>query len=254
MNESPELIGTMPSVPQPQAQEKITPSQPRISGTSGRFALFLCALCLCIFPTYAHLEELSAGVFYGIAFVILIIVSTSLRREIARRKQKAPSLAGDSKASPGLDVLRKRQRSTSIGVGIGILLLLIGVSLLVFPTEIQIGSASINVCGGSLFLVMIGIITIYVARMQQRRNRRLLAEAETQAKPGAVSASRSNVLQSSLGILFTSLFVLALPQWENMNDLIRGICYGIGLMFFMLSLLALSSAISRRMAAASQPQ
>lgn len=85
MSESPEIAGSMPSVPQPKPLQHMSPP-----GNSWVFVgLVLCAVSLLAFPKYAQTDNLGTGIFDGMGLLLLlfaIIVLSSLVSSLIPRR------------------------------------------------------------------------------------------------------------------------------------------------------------------------
>jgi hypothetical protein len=80
MNGSPEIIGSMPSMP----AQKPLQTRPSSSYTWVYVGFFLYAVCAVVFPIYANIGRMGTGIFDGMGFLILLIAIMTLSSGISR--------------------------------------------------------------------------------------------------------------------------------------------------------------------------
>jgi hypothetical protein len=99
MSESPEILGSMPSVPQHQPLQH----RPMPGNAWGGVGFFLCAVCLLVLPHYAgtDTDTLGTGMFDGIGLIVLVLAITGLWSGVARRvgRNQAPKGAESGSSS-----------------------------------------------------------------------------------------------------------------------------------------------------------
>jgi hypothetical protein len=247
MSEPSEFIGSMPSIPERKPLQQ-TPAQqkPRPGNLGVGIGFFLCAVCLLVFPTYANMDNLSTGIFYGMGFFVLLIAILGLINEVSRRVRKSKPLKA-IEAGPGSGVPQRKRRSN--GIGVGLFFFLFGAALLAFPGETDTGDLSLKIYGAGLILMLIGIIGIGIGLSRRSRENRLLAAAEARSGSGVQGEQRNT--DGFVGYIFIFLlgiYLLAFPQGTSIPALSKGIFYGVGLIMLLLAILGLCNAISRRVA------
>ena len=235
MSESPEIAGSMPSVPQGQPlQHKPNPVYAWVF-----VGFFLCAVCLLGFPKYANTDPLGTGIFDGMGLTVLLLAISGLCNGVARRvgRNRPPKA---TEAGTGLGVTRRKRRSNSVGVGL--FFALFGVCLLVFP------GATTQINGAGLLMLLIGLISLSTVVFRRSRESRRGEAAEARSGPEAQGRRRkSNGMGVSFFWLLLGVYWLAFPQGTSMDAFSRGFFYGMGFIILLFAIMALSSGVSRRM-------
>jgi MFS family permease len=241
MSESPEFIGSMPSVPQHQLPPPVPEQKPKADNRGAFIGFFLCAVCLFGFPSYAQTDDLGTGIFYGMGLFLLLIAFSGLLGILVKRGSKdRPPKARPAPRKP------RRVRQLN-GILFGIVILLLGVYLLTSPDLVDI-----NIFG--LFFLIVGIGVIFFAIVGIFRSRRRLAEFESGAGSAARSQqTKSQILLSGLYMLFAGACLFVFPRIMGANAFVRGFLYGIGLIILMLAMLVLGNALSMRRSAPVSP-
>jgi hypothetical protein len=245
MSESPEFIGSMPSVPQRQSPPQMPEQKPGTSNLGGLVGFSFCAVCLLVFPFYAQTDALGTGIFDGMGAFLLFLTIVGSLRVLAKRagtSNKPPKVA---KARPATGSSRRVRQLN--GILLGVALLLLGVYLLTSPDLVDI-----NIFG--LFFLIVGIGVIFFAIVGIFRSRRRLAEFESGAGSAARSQqTKSQILLSGLYMLFAGACLFVFPRIMGANAFVRGFLYGIGLIILMLAMLVLGNALSMRRSAQVSP-
>lgn len=231
MDNLPEVVGSMPSVP----VQKPVQTKPRSSNFGASAGFFLWSGCALAFPEYTHIDDLSTGVFYGISFVLLFIAIAGLWDNFKRRNNH-PSKATVTKATS----TKPRKRRGLYITRIFLVLILCGIFLLTFPT--QAGFLSV-----AIFLVLlIGIIVFYRVISQRGKSHKPLESVGTgSGSTTSPRKSKSNGLEIGLAYLFIGLYFLAIPKIMNENGLAAGIFYGMGLTILSIAIMGLCNVVSR---------
>lgn len=123
MSEFPEVVGSMPSVP----EHKPPQQKPKSSNLNIYVGFFLCAVCLLVFPRYVNTDNLNTGIFYGIGLVLLSLAIAGLCMGLSKSRDNKSLEAAAKPARP-----RKRRGLYMTRLFFG--LLLFGLYLLEFPT------------------------------------------------------------------------------------------------------------------------
>jgi hypothetical protein len=243
MSESPEFIGSMPSVPQRQSPPQMPEQKPGTSNLGGLVGFSFCAVCLLVFPFYAQTDALGTGIFDGMGAFLLFLTIVGSLRVLAKRagtSNKPPKVA---KARPATGSSRRVRQLN--GILLGVALLLLGVYLLTSPDLVDI-----NIFG--LFFLIVGIGVIFFAIVGIFHSRRRLADSESGSGPAALQQQqRSNTISSSISLLLAGICFLGLPR--GMSAFARGFLYGMGLLIVMLAMLVLGNAIFGRHSGPASP-
>jgi hypothetical protein len=257
MSELPDTIESMPSEPQQKSLQQ-TPSQPKPKPVNlgALIGFFLCAVCLLAFPKYANLDNLGTGIFYGMGLMVLFMwiiwLSSEVARQVSARQVRRNKPSKATEAGPGSGTPRRKRRLYSIVVSI--LCILVGLCLLAFPGETNMGDLSTQIYGVGLIVLLVGIIGLSTALSRRSRDRRLLEAAAAGSDTRAQEQQRrSNGIRAGIFLLLFGVCLLALPQGTNMGALSRGIFYGMGLIVLLITIIALSSTVSRRITGTVSP-
>lgn len=249
MEESSEFIGSMPSVPQPEPSTGNAQQRPAQNNLGLAIGMFLCALCLLVFPTYAHTDDLGTGIFYGVGGIMLSILLSAVCGSVMKRFGKGRPPASPSpgprpapKKNPWLQRLNE--------LLFGVVLFLLGLFLLTSPGVPDLGYVSL--LGLPVMVIGIGLLFFGIVRSIFGDGRAEAAEAAASPQ----ERKQEEVITNGLVWLLIGGCFLAFPQFTSLSELFRGILYGIGLVMLLLALLVLSSGITRNIArrkSASQP-
>lgn len=231
MSEWPEeAIGTMPSVPQP----KPLPQKPSANNNLGiGIGLLLCGLCLAAFPQYAPMNNMGTGIFYGMSLVFLLIALIIMGS--GRNKRK---LSEDKSRS----INHRKMRRIYIN-RFFVLLVILGLYVVAFPTTVALFYA----LGFMVLLSVIFVIYGIISRRAQKSKQLEVTQAEPHTGESQLRQTSSNV-DRGLGLLFfllIALFLLVFPKFMENNDLIAGIFYGAGLVALLLTIMGITSEISK---------
>lgn len=238
MDELPETIGSMPSVPQQEPRPPAPQPRPKSANQSVAIGFFLCAVCLFVFPTYAHMDDLGTGTFYGMGSMILLLAILSLFGTVTKRPGKnRPPKAFAARA--GAEKSSRLRRINSILFGVVILLL--GVFLMTSANVANMEDLSFV----GLIVLLLGVAVTFASIINySRANRRLAAAQAGQGTVTEEQRQRSNRIQSGFVLLFLGVCSLAFPRVMGVNAFGTGIIYGIGLVYLFMAMLVLGNAIA----------
>ncbi|HEY0756516.1 MAG TPA: hypothetical protein VGD98_21365 [Ktedonobacteraceae bacterium] len=233
MSEATDSSGSMPSMPELENSQQIEQQKPRAGQSGMIISLFLCSGCLLIFPTYARLDDLGTGIFYGMGLILLLMGIAVLVSRLAMRARASSVQTAEGR----LRMRPARQRSGLNGVLAGVCLLLLGIYFLAFPEVSGLG----NLLWLGLVLLFLGITVCYAVVVGRRRAKRLATAF------GSVNSQqqlrRSNSIRGGIYIFFLGACFLAFPLGTSLNALSRGIFYGMGLVLVLAAIIGLNSAL-----------
>ncbi len=239
MEESSEVIGSMPSVPQPEPPVRPAQPRPRSNEPGIAIGMFLCALCLLVFPAYAHTDDLGTGIFYGVGGVILSILLSAACGALMKRlgKNRAPAATRvRSKAEKRQGIQRLNE------ILFGVVLFLLGIFLLTSPGIPDLGYVSL--LGLPVMVIGIGLLFFGLVRSIFKEKRVEASEA-SKSTTTPQEQKQEDVITNALVWLLIAGCLLAFPQFAGLTELFRGILYGAGLVMLLLALLVLSRSITR---------
>lgn len=232
MNESPEIVGSMPSVP----AQKPLQHRPNLNYTPVYVGLLLYAMCAVAFPIYANTDRLGTGIFDGMGLIGLLIAVLGLLSEFIRRvrRNRPTQLAAGS----GLDTAR--QKNWSSNISIGLFFMVLGICLLVFP-----GATSL-MNGTGLLILLIGFIVLSLGLSRRSAYNRARGTTAAGLKIGVQEQRRAlNSISSGLYCLFLSIYFLVFPRGTGMDAFGKGLFYGMGFLTLFLAIMILGSGVSR---------
>jgi hypothetical protein len=238
MNESSEVIGSMPSVPQPELRPQ-TSREKQMPGNLMGLVFFLWAICLLVFPVYAHTDDLGTGVFDGMGLTLIMLIVLALLATFARRSGKNRR-SKTALARSGPKTPRRWQKMVN-GILFGMVFLLLGVYLLTSP---DLGDLSIV----GLFALALGIGVIFFVISRSVFNQVLLSTKRDRLENITIEQQQqSNNLNSGVFFLFVGICALAFPPRTSINAFACGIFYGTGLILLLLALVLLAIAVPRKL-------
>src|SRR5216683_5642662 len=237
MNESSEVIGSMPSVPQPELRPQ-TSQEKQMPGNLMGLVFFLWAICLLIFPVYAHIDDLGTGVFDGMGLTLIMLIVLALLATFARRSGKnRRSKTASARSGPKTP---RRWQKMANGILFGMVFLLLGVYLLTSP---DLGDLSIM----GLFALALGIGVIFFVVSRSIFNQvRLSANRDGLENISVERQQRSNNLNVGVFFFLIGICALAFPPRASINAFACGIFYGMGLTLLLLALVILTIAVPRK--------
>jgi hypothetical protein len=232
MNESPEIIGSMRSVP----MQKPLQHRPSLNYTPVYVGLLLYAVCAVAFPIYANTDRLGTGIFDGMGLIGLLIVVLGLLSEFIRRvRRNRPT-----QLTAGSSLGTARHKNWSSNISIGLFFMVLGICLLVFP------GATSSMNGTGLLLFLIGFIVLFLGLSRRSAYHRAREITAAGLKTGAQEQRRaSNSISSGLYCLFLSIYFLLFPRGTGMDAYGKGLFYGMGFLTLFLAIMILGSGVSR---------
>lgn len=246
MEESSEFIGSMPSTPQPEPQPAAPAQAARTGNPWNMVGLFVCGMCLLIFPTYAQLDDLAAGIFCGMGSLLLFFGFARMYQVLtmdARKNRSAQAVP----ARPGRISGGKKLRWIN-GVLFGVVLFLLGILLMLAPDMLSIndgGLVSIGLCIMGLaiiFLVALRYVSYKLTPIEKQGT-----GLETSTSSSVQGPKRAIRIDNHVSMLIMIVCELAFVRYFNLNlsAFYRGVCYGIGLLWLLLMIIALNSLLFR---------
>lgn len=232
MRESPEIVGSMPSIP----MQKPPGHRLRLNYTPVYVGLLLYAVCALAFPIYTNIDRLGTGIFDGMALIGVLIAILGLLSEFIKRvrRNRPTSLT----ASSGLD--RARKKNWSSNISIGLFFMVLGIALLLFPGT----TSSMN--GIGLLIFLIGFIVLFLGLSRRYAYNRARGTTSAGLKTGTQEQQRaSNSVSSGLYCLFLSVYFLLFPRGTGMDAYGKGLFYGMGFLTLFLAIMILGSGVSR---------